>query len=718
MKRGQITVFIIIGIIILIAIGTTLYITTRQKTSEYETARPRVAEIPTEVQPLRDLVDSCIQRLATDGLKKIGDSGGYIDTTQLSVNFASPTEGDAAEFSPGAKPIIAYWWYMKSSNKCKENCIFDTKRPPLYRNQGSTSIEAQLDKYITENLKNCLSGFEDYKNCKVQELGKPEVTTNIAERDIFFIGKYPLRAICDGQTFDIEDSYITIDLNLKEIYNLSTELASFEIDNRVLEQVTKNLISTFSDPTPGKLPPIRAFEIGPPRPGQFWIKYEVLNKLKTILVQYIPFIQPSGVLNYNYIAAPADVRDPELYENIYNRQFFLPINGTHDTLEARFMYFDWWQPYFDLNCNGQLCQADTASNFAFIPLTMNRYTFAYDLSFPVLVEIRNPNAFNKQGYSFKFLLEQNMRNSESFTTDFKLIEPVTTGTPSMFCDPDQRTSGRINITVKDGINLQGADQATISYMCGNNNCNLGWTDKGKFTSQFPRCIGGVLRITKQGYSSYSAPLDILNEEPMDIELMLEPIRTMNVTIKNYPITKSGKWTDWSFGEFGLQRAKENQTTVIMLIKETKEYEEPFTSVVELKGDESGELLVIPGKYQVKIMSFFKGNMTIPPDTRCIEFKDYTTLKGWLGEKRKKCYTVPEQPLTFNQTAPFPYGGAEYDYEFKSSELRGKTKIEFREFILAIDKVGENDRIIEDMSQIDKVNMYAAANKDRIYPVIT
>lgn len=718
MKRGQITVFIIIGIIILIAIGTTLYLTTREKAGEYEAARPRVAEIPTEIQPLKDLVESCIQRLATDGLKRIGDSGGYIDTTQFSVNPVSPTDGDAAEFSPGAKPIIAYWWYMKSPNKCEENCIFDTKRPPLYRSEGSTSIETQLDEYITKNMKNCLGNFEAYKKCRVQELGEPKVTTNIAEQDVFFIGKYPLRAVCEGQTFDIEDSYVTIDLNFKEIYNLSSELASFENTDRILEQVTKNLISTFGEIDPAKLPPMRSFQIGPPKPGQFWIKYDVLDKIKTILVSYIPFIQPSGVMNYNYIAAPEEARDPELYENIYNRQFLVPINGTHPTLEARFMYFDWWQPYFDLNCNGQLCQADSASNFAFIPMTMNRYTFAYDLSYPVLVEVRNPNAFNRQGYSFKFLLEQNMRNSDAFTTDFKLIKPVAAGAPSMFCDPNQKTSGRINITVKDGINLQGADQATISYICGNNNCNLGLTDKGKFISQFPRCIGGTLRITKQGYATYSALLDILNEEPMNIEVMLEPVRTMNVTIKNYPITKSGKWTDWSFGESGLMRAKENQTTVIMLIKESKEYEEPFTSVVELRGDQSGELIVIPGKYQVKIMSFLKQDMTIPPDTRCIEFKDYTTIKGWMGEKRKKCYTVPQENLTFNQTAPFPYGGAEYDYEFKSSELRGKTKIEFRDFILAIDKVAEQDRIIEDLSQIDKVNMYAAANKDRIYPVIT
>jgi hypothetical protein len=208
MKKGQITVFIIIGIILLFAIGTAIYIYQSRAVKEFEAARPAVEKLPTQVQPLRDLMDSCILQLGTDGLKKIGDSGGYIDTKQLLVNPAVPTEGEAIEFSPGTKPVIAYWWYMKSPNKCKENCQFDTKRPPLYRNEGSTSIEAQLDKYVTENLKSCLGEFEEYtkQGCTVQELGTPQVKANIVEEDVFFVGKYSLRAICEGQTFDIEDS--------------------------------------------------------------------------------------------------------------------------------------------------------------------------------------------------------------------------------------------------------------------------------------------------------------------------------------------------------------------------------------------------------------------------------------------------------------------------------------------------------------------------------
>ena len=726
-KNGQITVFIIIGLIIIFVIGTVLYLSRTQVTKEFEAVRPAVSEIPQQVQPLRDLVESCILRLGTDGLRRIGDSGGYIDTAGFNVNPIAPTDGEAIEFSPGAGPKIVYWWHMKSENDCKKDCAFDTLRPGLYRSDGGNSIESQLDKYATDNLRDCLGNFEDYvkQGCQVQELGQPKVTANIAEEDVFFVGKYPLRALCGSQTFDVEDSYVSIPLNLKEIYNLATELTNFENENRILEQTTKNIIYTFSEVDTSKLPPPRALNVGPPQPGTFWIKFEVLKKLKGLLTSYIPLIQPSSVLNYNYIAAPRDARDPEAYELMYNRQFFIPLNSTHPTLEAHFMYLDWWEPYFDLNCNGQLCQADSGSNFFLIPFTINRYQFAYDLSYPVLVEVRNPSAFNNEGYSFKFMLEQNMRNSDAFSAETQLLPAAASDqVPSIFCNPEQQTSGDINIYVKDGKNLKGLDEATISYLCGRTLCNLGMTAEGNFTSKFPRCIGGTLRVTKQGYASYSAPMDVIDEEPMKADVLLEPVRYFNVTIKNYAITKSGKSPDWAFKEFGLLRPPPTQTAVITLVRNGTIYDEPYTTAVELTGAESGELALIPGNYKVRIMSFLKGietldekgmktigDLVFPADHRCIKYK-----KGF--KTKKKCYDVPTEPLVFNQTSPFPYGGADYDYTFTTSMLRGNTRIEFRQFVMGIDKVAQNNRVIEDLDQINKVKMYATSEQDRINPVIS
>jgi hypothetical protein len=715
MKKGQITVFIIIGLIILLIIGTVLYLTQKEITRPFEAARPRVAELPQEVQPLRDLVESCIRRLATDGLRKIGDSGGYLDTTQLSYNIFQPTEGQAVQFSPGAGPNIAYWWHMSSKNKCGPGqCEFTLEKPGLYRSDGGTNIEAQLDSYVTRGLPDCLGNFQEFeqRGCEVQEQGEPKVTSNIAKEDVFFVGKYSLRAVCEEQSYEMEDYYVSIELNFKEIFELATELANFQMQQRFLEQVTKNLIATYGNMDSSMIPPTRKYEVGPPKPGTFWIKNDIKKRLQSLLTSYIPVIQVANVRNYNYIRAPPNVRDREHYELLYNRQFLIPINVSHHSLEARFSYLDWWEPYFDLNCNGQLCEADSASSFMFLPFTINRYEFAYDISYPVLVEIRNPSSFNDEGYSFKFFIEQNLRNSDALLLDTIPVNIMKTGKPpSLFCDPAQMTSGTVSVYVKDGKTLQGLNGVGISYLCGEENCNIGLTTKGNLTSKFPRCIGGALRVTKQGYASQTLRMDTSRENPLRVEIMLEPVRILNASIKNYAFTKFDQWDPWVFAEGGGPlRPPDGQSSTIMLIRNGGQYDEPFTAVTEIKGDGKSEIQLIPGNYSIKIMSFYRGNITFPPDERCIRIK--------IGHiKKKKCYFVPKDALIFNETSPYPYGGAEINYQFTSTMLRAADEIEFRQYVQGIDKIAQNNRIIEDLQQIETVMMYSASNPERIYPVL-
>jgi len=714
MKKGQITVFIIIGLIILFVIGTVLYVTRTRVTKEFVAARPAVLELPQKVQPLRDLVEVCIERLAVDGLRRIGDQGGYVDISHIPYNAAEPTDGRAIQFSPGAGPVVAYWWHMKSKNTCEQDCIFDSERPPLYRAGGTYGIETQLDKYINNNLKACVGNFEEFRRqgCTVQERAPPEVTTNVAEEDIFFVGKYPLRAICDEQTFDVEDYYVSVNLNLKEIYNLATDLTNFQSENFMLEQATKTLLTTYGGVQADRLPPIRALNVGPPSPSVYWVKIDVLEKIKGLLMSYIPLIQVSSVGNYNYISAPPGTRDPEFFELTYNRQFFIPLNTTHRSVEVRFTYLDWWKPYFDINCKGQICRADSASGFDFIPFSINRYQFAYDISYPVLVEIRNPRALDGAGYSFKFFLEENMRNSKEFAGDLPKLEAASSiKPPSIFCDPDQRTSGEISLFVKDGVDLNPMDGATVSFNCGGNNCNLGKTDEeGMFTSKFPRCLGGAILITKADYATHAQAFDTSGEKTRHVDILLEPVRTLQATIKNYPITKFGKHASWQYREGVALRPPENQTATIQLSRIGTPYDEPFTSILEISGAGTGEVKLIPGEYEIRIISFLEDDLTIPKDQRCIKYR-----KGL--KKKKKCFFVPDKPIEFNITKPFPYGGAEYEYHFTSSRLRGRTKIEFRQFVLAMDKVSEPNRIVEDLNQIDKYNDYANANIQRIYPVI-
>ena len=213
-------------------------------------------------------------------------------------------------------------------------------------------MERQLDKYITDNLQSCLGNFDEYRRtgCDIEVMGNPEVTSNIAAEDVFFVGKFPLRALCGAQTFTIEDYYISMPINLRRIYELGTRIMFVQRDYRVLEAATQTIINTYSGLDSTKLPPPGEFQIGPISTSVYWIKNRVSNLLRSLISSNLPLMQVFGARNYEYIEAPADVRDPELYELIHNRQWLIPLGDIYPEYDVRFSYFEWWNPYFELNC--------------------------------------------------------------------------------------------------------------------------------------------------------------------------------------------------------------------------------------------------------------------------------------------------------------------------------------------------------------------------------
>lgn len=715
-KKGQITVFIILGILLLFFIGITAYYLQRGEIGRFEAARPQLEELPQEVAPLREHVHSILRQTAINGLRQIGQSGGYINTALLTSNPYSPTEGDSVQLFPDSEPT-AYWYYMKSKNSCEDDCEFTSKRPALYKQGGAVSIEQQLDEYITQEIQKETNFENALPNCEVTALSSPQTTTTITEQDIYFTLNWPLRATCSQGTYTIEDYYVPLDLNLKEMFEVATEITNFQAQNQMLEQATKNIIDLFSDVNPNKLPPTRELDIGVFEQGEIWIKYDVTQDLKSTLASYIPLIQAFGTRNYDYIVAPTSTRDPELYENIYNRHFLLPLERFHTSLDVRFAYYDTWEPYFDLNCNGQLCRPDSAD--VMIPplfMTINRYNFPYDLSYPVLVEIRNPDALNGQGYTFQFMLEQNLRNTEPLALGQTFNLSLPKKEPSLFCDPGQRTAGPITLTVKNGQTGQNMPDTHIAYLCGEDICSLGKTDlSGKLTEKFPLCIGGNLRVVKTGFPSVNAGLDLIDETQYNITINMQPFRTLNASIRNFLLSKQSKRGQWQLQEGPPVRAEDYQQSIITLTRRGNQNEEPFIQAIILEGDKTQELKLIPGTYDVTITSLLRTNITIPTEKRCTKGKK---IAGLIKISDDKCFKVPEQPIIFDETTPFPQGVTQFTWEVTTSMLAGNNKVQFRQFALAIDNVLEDQRIVEDLAQIEKVQLYTESNKDRIKPVLT
>ena len=232
-QKSQVTLFIILGIIILAGAGFFLYAQKIKNPVEPEVNLVQ-QQVPIEFDPIKKYANDCVSSVAVNGLKLIGKQGGYISFTNKSLNTLAftitpnPTESDAIAFTKNSELEIPYWWYLKSSNTCNGNCQFSSKRPDL--RQSDTSIEKQLERYINAELKSCLNDFKQFKEqgYKISENGGVKSDVTIASGDVIVSVDYPISAEKGNSKTDVDQFLVRVPVNLEKIYNLASKITNLD----------------------------------------------------------------------------------------------------------------------------------------------------------------------------------------------------------------------------------------------------------------------------------------------------------------------------------------------------------------------------------------------------------------------------------------------------------------------------------------------------------
>jgi len=722
-KRGQVTLFIVIGLILLLAAGLTIYLFSLKEAKPIEQAElPIVQQIPQEAEPIREYIKACVYETAKQGLIKLGQQGGYISTTGLGYNPFTPTEGEAVQFSKNSELKIPYWLYMSSPNNCFSDCEFDSKRPTIKQ------VQEQLEKYIDTNLKTCIAEFRPFKEYEFYEKQAPRTEITMGEQNIAVYTEYPITARKGTITFEIPDYATTIELNFKEIYDTATKLTDLQSQYGYLEKYTNQLITIFSRLDSKALPPTSELDINLGA-GTIWTEPQVNEKITQMLASYIPLLQVPGTINYKNRNPPIETTSKELYKTLYNRNMAVLLDKdmkqAHPSLAISFNYLDWWKPYSSI-CPGQVCQAETATST--IPMLgmvigIQRYNFAYDLSFPVLIEISNPYAFKGQGYSFRFFLEHNMRANQPMKTDYQRIQMMDITTRTMMCKK-QHWKGNYTIKVKNGRTQEPVNNAQIAFNCGTESCTIGTTNQqGELKTQLPHCLGGIILTEKNQYHPENTIIDTSKEQEQTITIILEPYRKIDISTMKWLIKKQGP-NNWELDTASKVHPERDEETMIIMEKQTQNLEEPFTAMASVCGglnkakipcgtppkDNSKNIRILPGKYNVKIYNFRypQPAVIIPKDKRCVH-------AGPL--KDPKCYYIPEENIIFDKAQPLPTGTAEFELELTKDQLDSAEEITFNYLYFALDKLPKSNRKIEDLDQISRMAQYSELYRTYLEPEI-
>tara|TARA_Y100000310_G_C20699691_1_gene828584 strand:- start:920 stop:3007 length:2088 start_codon:yes stop_codon:yes gene_type:complete len=590
-RKGQVTLFVVIGILLVVG---ALVIFTVSDVTESRDLQQNIVDVPVEFQPIKNFVDNCIIRVATEGLERIGFQGGYIDPLAAGLKLGvESTSSEVVEHPPGSKSFVPYWWFMESSNDCEGNCVFTSKRPALYREDGDPSIESELDNFVNDNLKDCLEDFSALaeSGIKVNELGDIKTTTTVTDSNVNVKVDYPLEIIQESST-KIDEFLVVIPLNLKRIYEQATSLTNLQIDQHYLEKVVRNLIVAFSDVDETKLPPTSDMEF---KFGStvHWLHSTVKKQIEGTLGIYTQAIQVFNSKNYKEVSIPGEPRR----EAWYNKGMLVPASPDVENVNVYYNYLDWWDFYFDLNCGGEVCIPESIGTDLLPVVGIQRYKFQYDISHPVLVEIDDPDALNDRGYKFQFMLESNIRNNQPMTSEFVQLEGLEVRQNSQLCDFNKRNSGNISIKVVEQGTTIGVDGVQVVFTAGRESCFIGETDfNGSLVEKFPVSGGAHISFLHPEYLKRTEFIFPKYEVDDAVFTQLQKETDIDIEVKKFALIKENGF--WNIKQQE-QEIGEDENVNLIFTRIGLENDGAYSVIGDYRAGEESQLRLYPGLYELQ-----------------------------------------------------------------------------------------------------------------------
>lgn len=206
-KRGQVTVFIILGIVVLTLFALLLALRGDLFSNLFNIQGTKQIE-RADIEPVKDVVASCVEITLLDSIEWVSNRGGYFNP--VNSEKYSRTAGEV---------LVAYSW---GSN-------LGIRLPTL---QG---LGEQINLYISEHraeIESCIDkGLEQYKrswtisNEKSFTLETPQITDNTVKQKIKYNGNL-LSVKKDDYVGTASEVMAELDLALGQAHRMAVEISS------------------------------------------------------------------------------------------------------------------------------------------------------------------------------------------------------------------------------------------------------------------------------------------------------------------------------------------------------------------------------------------------------------------------------------------------------------------------------------------------------------
>jgi len=456
-KKGQMTIFIIVAIVIVAAI--LVYFCAFRNAG--------TKELSAELKPAYDSYLSCIQEQTRNAVDLAGSQSGHITLPGYSAGSDYAPTSSQLDFLGFPVP---YWYYVSGNGVIKEQ--IPTK----------SEMQKEIAEYVQDRLQYCnfdsfreqgFSVVNDVKSVKV-EIQENKIVTKV--NSDFAVSK-------ETDTGVVDSHEISINSKLGKFYDIALEIYNKEKNDVFLENYTVDTLRLNA--------PVDGVELscGP----KIWKAREVDEKIRDALEANIAAIK-IGV--------------PEKGISNKSKYFYVPVDVGEN---VNLIYSKQWPTKLEISgggVDGELMTAEPVGNQAGLGVMgfcYEPYHFVYDLTYPVLIQIYD----NEELFQFpvSVVIDKNMPREA-------MLNDIGEEGDFDFCKYDTQD---VNVNLYD-VNLNRAD-ANVSYECFGQRCKLGESENGTFAGKAPACVNGYLVAKSEGYEEKSQ-LFSSNEET-DTDMILD-----------------------------------------------------------------------------------------------------------------------------------------------------------------------------------------------------
>lgn len=455
-KKAQVTIFIIV--VIVIVGGIVLFYSLRGNFEQ---------RLPKDLEPAYDYYLSCLQDFTEEGIKLLGEQGGYIEAPEFEQGSSyRPFSSQLDFFGQG----VPYWMYVSGNNLLREQV-------PTKQN-----MEIDLARYVGQRAGDCdftdfeLAGYDVYSEEGI-------ATSKITDSGVSLEVSSPLRIYFGDQSAVVDTHNIVIKSKLGKFYDLALQVYNFEKSQTFLEKYALDVMRLYA--------PVTGSEIS--CSPKIFKEDEIKQDIVDGLVANMATLKLDG--SYYTLSSKERsyfVVDPE---------FSLDEN-------VNFMYLPTWPTRIEIK--GDLIAEPVGLQegigilgFCYVP-----YNLLYDIDFPVMIQFFDDEELFQ--FPVAVIISQNQeRNSLPSQTGVSLESPV--------CD--YKTQG-VEIFTYDR-KLKGVP-SRISFKCLQSTCEIGFTEvvgeEAYLEGKLPGCVNGEIIARSEGYADAKVTFSSNSESVADIIL--------------------------------------------------------------------------------------------------------------------------------------------------------------------------------------------------------